>query len=314
MFLLNRLTRDYKNRLKEEKANGSHSHRSKLLARTQSQLDTLIYSLSDSLEKLEKANGSTAPSQMAATLKNDLDKAKRVRPPRIIPPSLLNEYTLGGRVPVGQKYRESDYTPDKPLVYTREAVDTHIDNIKNKRNIFPRYGQTNIWLFEALTANPIQNKDVAVMGSNKPWFESVCLAYGGRCTTIEYNKIVSEHPGIKTMTPSEYDRSPVRFDASFSISSFEHNGLGRYGDPLNPNGDLDAMKKMKSILKPGGLLFLAVPVGRDMVLWNANRVYGRLRLPLLLQGWELVKSYGFEEKLLDQEKNRYEPVFVLKNI
>jgi len=27
------------------------------------------------------------------------------------------------------------------------------------------------------------------------------------------------------------------FDMVFSFSSIEHDGLGRYGDPLNPNGD-----------------------------------------------------------------------------
>jgi hypothetical protein len=41
------------------------------------------------------------------------------------------------------------------------------------------------------------------------------------------------------------------FDVVLSISSFEHDGLGRYGDPLNPDGDLAAMRSTRRLLKPG---------------------------------------------------------------
>ncbi len=173
---------------------------------------------------------------------------------------------------------------------------------------------TNHWLFEALEKYPIRGKSVAVIGSNKPWYESVCLYYGGKCTTIEYNRIISKHPDVKTMIPREYDERPTLFESAFSISSFEHDGLGRYGDPLNPRGDLDAMKKTKQMLEPGGHLFLAVPIGQDRLYWNAYRVYGRLRLPFLLAGWKVLDTFGFEERLLDEKKNRYEPIFVLENI
>ena len=73
------------------------------------------------------------------------------------------------------------------------------------------------------------------------------------------------------------------------------------------------MKKMKTMLKPGGLLYLAIPVGSDALLWNANRVYGRLRLPLLIAGWKTRESFGFKDADLDSAKNSYEPVFVLEN-
>jgi hypothetical protein len=40
---------------------------------------------------------------------------------------------------------------------------------------------------------------------------------------------------------------------------------------------------MSKRIKPGGLLF-AVPTGRDKVLFNNARIYGRHRLPLLMAG------------------------------
>jgi hypothetical protein len=38
--------------------------------------------------------------------------------------------------------------------------------------------------------------------------------------------------------------------------------LGRYGDPIRPDGDLDMMKKMKCIVKDDGILYLSVPIAR----------------------------------------------------
>lgn len=79
-----------------------------------------------------------------------------------------------------------------------------------------------------------------------------------------------------------------------SISNFEHDGLGRYGDPIDPNGDMRAMSEMQALVKPNGFLILGVPVARDAVVWNAHRLYGRVRLPLLLRGWSIDAFVGFD--------------------
>jgi len=53
----------------------------------------------------------------------------------------------------------------------------------------------------------------------------------------------------------------------------EHVGLGRYGDPLDPDGDLKAIAELQRVLAPGGSLLFVVPVGKPMVMFNAHRVY-----------------------------------------
>lgn len=53
----------------------------------------------------------------------------------------------------------------------------------------------------------------------------------------------------------------------------EHIGLGRYGDPLDSNGDLQAMAELKRVLAPSGDLLFVVPVGRPRVMFNAHRIY-----------------------------------------
>ena len=51
--------------------------------------------------------------------------------------------------------------------------------------------------------------------------------------------------------------------------------LGRYGDPIDPIGDLKAMNNTMKLLKPGGILFLSVPIGPDVIVFNLQRRYGQ---------------------------------------
>lgn len=53
----------------------------------------------------------------------------------------------------------------------------------------------------------------------------------------------------------------------------EHIGLGRYGDPLDPNGDLKAMRELGRVLAPSGNLLFVVPVGKPGICFNAHRIY-----------------------------------------
>ena len=150
------------------------------------------------------------------------------------------------------------------------------------------------------------------MGSLTPWYESMLIVFGAKPVTIDYNRIILRTDRMGVMTIDEWERDQPVFDVGFSISSFEHDGLGMYGDPLDPDGDLKAMRKMTERIKPGGLLFLAVPTGRDKVLFNNAQIYGRHRLRLLMSGWEWVDSFGFSDSDLDGNGSA-QPLYVLKN-
>lgn len=65
-------------------------------------------------------------------------------------------------------------------------------------------------------------------------------------------------------------------------------------DPINPNADLERMKRLRSYLKRDGHFFLAVPTAFDRINWNAHRVYGKLRYPLLIEGYTLLDFYSKE--------------------
>ena len=120
-----------------------------------------------------------------------------------------------------------------------------------------------------------------------------------------YSNAINGHatPPLLCRLPSPSPRRPS------SPPSFEHDGLGRYGDPLNPAGDLEAMKLCHNRLKKDGVLYLSVPTGKDEVVWNEGRVYGRERFKMMLEGFELKGSFGRIE--WDTRGDGTQPVFVL---
>lgn len=68
--------------------------------------------------------------------------------------------------------------------------------------------------------------------------------------------------------------------ASSSIESascmhvIEHIGLGRYGDSIDPDGDLKAFKELRRIIAHNGNLLIVVPIGGTaQIRFNAHRIY-----------------------------------------
>ena len=67
----------------------------------------------------------------------------------------------------------------------------------------------------------------------------------------------------------------------------EHVGLGRYGDPLNPDGTRVAARELARVLAMGGDLYFSVPVGQPRVAFNAHRIHAAEQIPAYLDGLSL---------------------------
>jgi len=247
----------------------------------------------------------------------------------------LERFTMGGRV---------DWAASGPLLDQRVSEIIHpAENIRWAINETSRYecgsyGAVDAWVYLALERYPIRGQVTGIIGSadqgSGPWYEAMVLTHGGSPITVEYNRVVYEDPRMIAWTPDEAARrvrEGFRFDALVCVSSVEHDGLTRYGDPLNPDGDLDAMQTFRSYLKSGGILYLTCPLGRDRICYNWHRIYGKVRLPMLLREWLIIDTFGFQDYLLERDvcwgwkptvNNRplfrnypaYEPVFVCPNI
>lgn len=82
-------------------------------------------------------------------------------------------------------------------------------------------------------------------------------------------------------------------DSLSCMHVIEHVGLGRYGDPLDPRGDIKAAAELCRALAPGGRFYFVAPVGRLKVAFNGHRIYDfatvRSLFPdLNLEEWALV--------------------------
>lgn len=62
-------------------------------------------------------------------------------------------------------------------------------------------------------------------------------------------------------------------DSLSCLHALEHFGLGRYGDPVDPKGYVQGLANLATLLKPLGRLYLATPMGRERVEFNANWVF-----------------------------------------
>jgi hypothetical protein len=213
-----------------------------------------------------------------------IDAPRPIGPAPDVPADLKHLFNYNGRVPIvynpaygilNQQYMGGKAsTPE----WKQDVIDRWTGQCGAGR-LQGNYGSaaTNA-VYEGLKMIPdIKGGRVLVVGSENPWVEACCLSAGAsHVTTLEYGAIVSRHPRVSTLTPDEariayVNESLPVFDVIVTYSSVEHSGLGRYGDQLNPWGDLQAVARAWCICKEGGYLLLGVmeaPQDRKYPSWT----------------------------------------------
>lgn len=167
----------------------------------------------------------------------------------------------------------------------------------------------DLLLAYSVVPKSVRGAATAVFSAITPWTESTLHHFGARrIFSVDYN-VPAVESGVP-ITPVSFSQlystnEIVQFDSIASFSGVEHDGNGRYGDPLNPTGDLSALKEMWHFLKPGGVLFLGVPLDtadRNVFPWH--RLYGPTRLRQLIQPFELL-AYVWDGKIHHAEQGQF---------
>lgn len=129
------------------------------------------------------------------------------------------------------------------------------------------------------------------------------------------------HPRFKFRKEDFFnlELEPNSLDLVINCSTIEHIGLkGRYNvKEEQSNGDLDAMRLLRTFIKKNKIMLMTIPVGKDALFHPYHRVYGSKRLPKLLENWEIEKEEFWlkneanqwiqkaKEEVINMETNRY---------
>eukprot|EP00933_Yihiella_yeosuensis_P080453 TRINITY_DN93877_c0_g1_i1.p1 TRINITY_DN93877_c0_g1~~TRINITY_DN93877_c0_g1_i1.p1 ORF type:complete len:438 (+),score=59.91 TRINITY_DN93877_c0_g1_i1:69-1382(+) len=253
-----------------------------------------------------------------ALLQNGIvdSQSNRLPPPAEVPKALLDDFTMNSTIQIQKWYWDStsmssmDFVRDEQMktMWSYENIERLADAVRSG-SFDERIGST--WLgfsySYALTfrihsllkrhADFLAGRHCLVLGSERPWLEALLLGHGAaKITVVEYRRLATDHPKISTLTPPELwsrTKNSDLFDCVASFSSIEHSGLGRYGDVVNPWGDLQTMAKLWCVSTLAAAFFIGIPVEDDVLVWNSHRLYGPRRLAQLFANIAVVEGvYG----------------------
>ena len=113
---------------------------------------------------------------------------------------------------------------------------------------------------------------------------------------------INSHQNIKFLKVDIMSKMNLpKTDSLSCLHAIEHFGLGRYGDPINVNGYIVALKNLISMLEKDGLFYLSCPLTkRNTVHFNSHRLFHPGFIPnlkivkenLRLIRFDYVNEYG----------------------
>lgn len=91
---------------------------------------------------------------------------------------------------------------------------------------------------------------------------------------IDIRPLPATIPGV-TFIQGDATADDLEIAPSPSVSclhTIEHFGLGRYGDPIDPDGMRKGLRNLATLVAPGGTLYVSTPIGHERVVFNAHRI------------------------------------------
>lgn len=135
-------------------------------------------------------------------------------------------------------------------------------------------------------------------GSRLDGFVAHCLTF---CQVRMFDIRPLEEPieGLDFVKADITDMPEIETGSITSISSLhalEHVGLGRYGDQVDPEGYRKAIAELLRVVRPGGALYIGLPIGKQRLEFNAMRVFDPLHVVECFSGCDLVEFAAVDDK------------------
>lgn len=131
-------------------------------------------------------------------------------------------------------------------------------------------------LWAARKINKLGIKNVFDIGSRIDGFIAHLLAMDVEVTLIDIREFPAKVDNLHTIVDDAtllYNIEDNSIGCISALCSLEHFGLGRYGDSVDPEACFKCFNAIQKKIKFGGHLFLAVPIGKERVEFNAHRVF-----------------------------------------
>jgi 2-polyprenyl-3-methyl-5-hydroxy-6-metoxy-1,4-benzoquinol methylase len=143
------------------------------------------------------------------------------------------------------------------------------------------------YVFRALAALP-QGARILDVGAAESTLAFSLASLGYQTTALDLRGYPLLHPKLEVVRAriEEWESEAGSFDGIVCLSTIEHIGIGAYGGVPSVSADLAAMKRMRELLVPGGLIVLTAPVGRAAIS-ETERTYDRASLEALLGSWDV---------------------------
>ncbi len=172
----------------------------------------------------------------------------------------------------------SDYFKLKKALQSDHRFSLSLNNLKpvlidktNTTQFEPHYVYHPAWAARIVAkTNPEKHVDISSMLQ----FSTIVSAfvpvdfYDYRPANLKLSGHISQQADLTDM------HFPSNTIKSLScMHTLEHIGLGRYGDPIDPQGDVKSASELARVLAPGGSFIFVTPVGKSKLEFNAHRIY-----------------------------------------
>ena len=114
------------------------------------------------------------------------------------------------------------------------------------------------------------------IGSRVDGFITHLLSFGQHTTMLDIRPLRIEADNLDFIQADATNLDGIDDESieSFSaLCSLEHFGLGRYGDPIDPEACFKCFEAIQKKTRSGGNVYISVPIGKEHLEFNAHRVF-----------------------------------------
>ncbi|RMZ95125.1 TPR domain [Brachionus plicatilis] len=197
-------------------------------------------------------------------------------------------------------------TFNKPLEIKNSVISQLIDLIRAEKDYYN--SKNDVYFEQAVRMFKSKILKVAILGLYEttylPWIEAVLLNLNplAQIWSIDYQPKVYENGNIKWIHVNEFlnkalvEQQLEQFDMVVNYMMIEKVGLGRYGENISVDSDLDTIELINCLLKENGLLILTMSWNKygnfSYIGFNSGRLYYEDRLSLMEKNFNvLLKNF-----------------------